>query len=172
MIEQVCIFFIFRVFIFRPWTKCYNFYIYNFNKNGKNCGRKDIWCAKSEIIFSTLNVYCMKLRGPGKKLFIDFKRQVGYIYCVHVSSTVGHGHGETNNIWKSIKTISPRTYNFKQYTFKVVNLISDKSHQSFFRQRFWQGETKIVFKLVPYRKIRLVCSVQKFRKTYIYSQCL
>ena len=49
-------------------------FIYNFNKNGKNCGRKDIWCAKSEFIFSTLNVYCMKLRGPGQKLFVDFKR--------------------------------------------------------------------------------------------------
>ena len=24
--------------------------------------------------FSTLNVYCMKLRGPDQKLFIDFKR--------------------------------------------------------------------------------------------------
>jgi hypothetical protein len=39
-------------------------YIYNFNKNGKNCGWKYIWCAKSEVIFSTLNVYYMKLRGP------------------------------------------------------------------------------------------------------------
>jgi hypothetical protein len=25
--------------------------IYNFNKNGKMRGRKDIWCAKSEVIF-------------------------------------------------------------------------------------------------------------------------
>jgi len=61
---------------FYLWTRWYNFYIYNFNKNGKNRGRKDIWCDKSEVIFSTLNVYCMKLRGPGQKLFIDFKRHV------------------------------------------------------------------------------------------------
>jgi hypothetical protein len=41
-------------------NKIYNLYIYNFNKNGKNRGRKDIWCAKSEIIFSNLNVYCIE----------------------------------------------------------------------------------------------------------------
>ena len=51
----------------------YLIYIYNFNKNGKNCGRKNIWCAKSEVIFSTLNAYCMKLRGPGQKLLLISK---------------------------------------------------------------------------------------------------
>ena len=60
---------------FYLWTKWYNFYIYNFNKNGKNCGRKDIWCAKSEVIFSTLNMYLyMKLRGPDQIFFVDFQR--------------------------------------------------------------------------------------------------
>ena len=59
--------------IFYLWTRWYNIYIYNFNKNGKNRGRKDIWCAKSEVIFSTLNVYCMKLRGLGQKLLLISK---------------------------------------------------------------------------------------------------
>jgi hypothetical protein len=59
--------------IFYLWTRCYNLNIYNVNKNGKNCGRKDIWCAKSEVIFSTLNAYCMKLRGPGQKLLLISK---------------------------------------------------------------------------------------------------
>jgi hypothetical protein len=74
---------------FYLWTRWYNLYIYNFNNNVKNCGRKDIWCAKSEVIFSTLNVYCMKLRGPGQKLFISSpgpKVQVNY--CHHLASVV------------------------------------------------------------------------------------
>ena len=43
-------------------------------KKGQNCGGKDIWCGKSDVKFSTLNVYCMKLRVPGQKLYIDFQR--------------------------------------------------------------------------------------------------
>ena len=51
-------------------------YIYDFNKNVKIRGRKDSWCTKSEVNFSTLNVYCMKVKRPGKKLNIDFWRHI------------------------------------------------------------------------------------------------
>ena len=85
---------------FYLWTKWYNFYIYNFNKNGKNCGRKDIWCAKSEVIFSTLNMYLyMKLRGPGQKLVVDFQRHfihnkndVKFILIISKEKSVSRTH--------------------------------------------------------------------------------
>jgi serine acetyltransferase len=55
-------------------NKIYNLYIYNFNKNGKNRGRKDIWCAKSEIIFFKFECVLHEIEGIGQKLFIDFQR--------------------------------------------------------------------------------------------------
>jgi hypothetical protein len=33
------------------------FIIFSFNKNVKIHGRKDSWCTKSEVNFSTLNMY-------------------------------------------------------------------------------------------------------------------
>ena len=49
-------------------------------KKGQNCGRKDIWCGKSDVKFSTLGVYGMKLRVPGQKLYIDFQRNFIHNY--------------------------------------------------------------------------------------------
>jgi hypothetical protein len=55
----------FEIFEFKVVNLVWKVYKKNF--------RPLCWCAKSEVIFSTLNVYCMKLRGPGQKLVIDFK---------------------------------------------------------------------------------------------------
>ena len=49
-------------------------------KKGQYCGRKDICVGKSDVKFSTLNVYCMKLRVPGQKLYIDFQRNFIHNY--------------------------------------------------------------------------------------------
>ena len=78
---------------FYLWTGWwwYNLYIYNFNKNGKNCGWKYIWCAKSEVIFSTLNVYYMKLRGSGQIFFIDFLKWFLYITFICFSFEIQKG---------------------------------------------------------------------------------
>jgi hypothetical protein len=37
-------------------------------------GRKDIWCAKSEVIFFNFECVLHEIEGPGQKLFIDFQR--------------------------------------------------------------------------------------------------
>jgi hypothetical protein len=59
---------------FYLWTRWYNLYIYNFNNNGKIRGRKDIWCAKSEVFFFNFECVLHEIEGPGQKLFIDFQR--------------------------------------------------------------------------------------------------
>ena len=59
---------------FYLWTRWYNFYIYNFNKNDKNRGRKDIWCAKSEVIFFNFECALHEIEGTRSKTFYWFPK--------------------------------------------------------------------------------------------------